>query len=205
MDAVFEALRDAKFVDDMAERAYRHVIGSGAYSYGTFIQMVDAEVAASAAQLDRRPAATVRLSASIEDPPTAISTHPLRAPAPQVIAVAAPAPEPARVMAQDPESAPASYVAAPAPEADPPINVPLPAVVLLPCTVTMDLVPPPPQLPAWSPPSRREIGMAKLKNVVVYTWQHLPPGVRPLLRPVARQGVLPAWRLVRGTYGKLRR
>lgn len=41
---VFAKLNDAEYVDAMAERAYCDVIGSGRYSYRSFVKMVDEAV-----------------------------------------------------------------------------------------------------------------------------------------------------------------
>jgi hypothetical protein len=45
LDEVFELLQDGKFVDEMSERAYQDIIGSGRYSYKTFVSMVDEKIA----------------------------------------------------------------------------------------------------------------------------------------------------------------
>lgn len=44
LEEVFSKLGDARYVDDMAERAYKHVIGSGKFSYQEFVALVDREV-----------------------------------------------------------------------------------------------------------------------------------------------------------------
>lgn len=41
---VFAKLNDARYVDEMADRAYREVIESGQYSYRSFVEMVDWEI-----------------------------------------------------------------------------------------------------------------------------------------------------------------
>lgn len=183
LGAVFEALSDGRFIDDMAERAYRDVIGSGEYSYERWIRMVDAEMAAMAAALGPARSHFPGISASSDEPPSALTTHPARAAPPEPVVVREPEPV-------------VEEVAVVAVEAEPEVaDVPPPEVVVLPY----------PMPEPWTPPTARQLRMMKLKNAVVYTWQHLPPGVRPLLRPVARKGVMPAWRLVRRTVQKLRR
>jgi len=47
LEDVFTLLQDGKYVDAMAERAYRDIIASGKYSYQAFVQMVDREMEAS--------------------------------------------------------------------------------------------------------------------------------------------------------------
>jgi hypothetical protein len=254
---VFEALRDPDFVDGMVERAYTDVIGSGAYSYARFIRMVDAEVAVTAAQVGPSSSGLARLSATSDELPSPVATHPARAAPPVVVAVAPPPPppepeplvlEPVVEPAVEPQlmadlvvegsadpageagpegeaqsDAPPAQAQAqaevepePEPEAEPePTYAPPPEVVFLPYPMPTPAPPPPPPAPVvqaptepvvvWIPPTAREVRMTKFKNAVVYTWNHLPPGVRPVLRPVARKGVMPAWRLVRRTYQKLRR
>lgn len=51
LDEVFERLEDKEYVDNMAERAYQDVIGSGKFSYPTFVAMVDRELAQSYQEL----------------------------------------------------------------------------------------------------------------------------------------------------------
>lgn len=41
---IFHFLADDKFIDDMAEQAFKDIIGSGKYSYSTFVQMIDKEI-----------------------------------------------------------------------------------------------------------------------------------------------------------------
>lgn len=48
LDEVFSRLKDGKYVDEMTDRAYLHVIESRAYSYKSFVQIVDAELEKSA-------------------------------------------------------------------------------------------------------------------------------------------------------------
>lgn len=44
----------------------------------------------------------------------------------------------------------------------------------------------------------------RFRSLVVAGWQKVPPQVRPVLRPIARKGMLPAWRLLRRAYRLLR-
>lgn len=46
--------------------------------------------------------------------------------------------------------------------------------------------------------------MDRIRSLVVAGWQRVPPQVRPVLRPIARRGMLPAWRLLRSAYKRLR-
>ncbi|CAM8670286.1 hypothetical protein MCEMSEM22_03269 [Comamonadaceae bacterium] len=41
---VFAKLNDARYVDEMAERAFRDIIGSGSYSYSAFVEMIDGHI-----------------------------------------------------------------------------------------------------------------------------------------------------------------
>jgi len=51
---VIQLLQDDAYVDAMANRAYRDVIGSGRYSYSSFVLSVDDEIDASVEALSRR-------------------------------------------------------------------------------------------------------------------------------------------------------
>lgn len=92
LDEVFERLQDGAFVDAMAERAWQHVIGSGRYSYPEFIRMTDRQIEATAQALaaSAPPAGRVFDAGGSYDPPTAITSLPIRTPPP----VLAPAPDP---------------------------------------------------------------------------------------------------------------
>lgn len=65
-------------------------------------------------------------------------------------------------------------------------------------------VPPGAPQPSEAALLRAQVG-ARLKNLVVMGWHVLPPAVRPLLRPIARKGFLPAWRWVVRSAGRLLR
>ena len=77
LDQVFELLNDANYVDEMAERAYADVIGSGEYSYKAFVERVDHELDALLESFRR----AVKLVANDETDisPSPITTAPVRA------------------------------------------------------------------------------------------------------------------------------
>lgn len=80
LDEVFRLLADEHYVDAMAERAYQDIIACGKYSYQTFVQMVDEEVALSvrALQQQESPSAQGRFVGNIGES-TPITTSPIRA------------------------------------------------------------------------------------------------------------------------------
>jgi hypothetical protein len=77
LDAVFAALADARLVDEMSERAWQDVVGSGRYGYPAFVKMTDAEMERAAAQCPA--AARGAISATVAEAPTDCTTHPARA------------------------------------------------------------------------------------------------------------------------------
>lgn len=192
LDEVFERLADGAFVDAMAERAYEDVIASGRFSYASLVRLTDRELAAAAALLPaaEAPSDTGTPRRQPAESPTAVTTHAVRAAPPQVH-VPAPqpeaAPEPQPLPAEEPDCVAAIAVLLPAQE--------LPRV---------DLARHLGDVRSQQAQVQRALRMTRMKNLVVTSWQLVPPGVRPVLRPVARAGVLPAWRLLRRAYSKLR-
>lgn len=81
LDEVFSLLADEKYVDKMAERAYRDIIASGQYSYQSFVSLVDKEIEISIGpSKDNKTSLTSSQSAiGFLDHPTPISTSPIRA------------------------------------------------------------------------------------------------------------------------------
>ena len=72
---VFEALQDDERVDTMAKRAFRDIIGSGRWSYASFVALVDEQLESGALS---RPHSGGHTPA-IVDQPTLLATLPIRA------------------------------------------------------------------------------------------------------------------------------
>lgn len=78
---IFEKLNDKDYVDQMADRAYRDIIGSGEFSYPAFVAMVDREVDKSLLNLAIGESSPTGIegSAIIKDVgPTPITVSPIR-------------------------------------------------------------------------------------------------------------------------------
>lgn len=84
LDEVFALLHDGEFVDEMAEKAYKDVIASGKYSYESFVEMVDEQLAQGVEALNLRCQNQSLVVTKINDEilPTPITTNPIRAQAP---------------------------------------------------------------------------------------------------------------------------
>lgn len=75
---ILAKLRDDSFVDEITERAYRDVLMSGRFSYRTFVEMVDEEIAAALEALPEHRARWAPLG--IDDPASdAVTAVPIRA------------------------------------------------------------------------------------------------------------------------------
>lgn len=85
---VVSLLQDGAYVDAMAERAFRDVIASGRYSYKSFVNFVDTEMERSLCGLvlrNERPP-SIDGGAGHVDHPTPVTTWPIRADPPQLMA-----------------------------------------------------------------------------------------------------------------------
>lgn len=80
LDEVVARLLDDKFVDEISERAYRHVISSNAYSYKSFMLKVDDRIERKLREIAVRTQG-VRFGefSNLTSPPSFITTHPIRA------------------------------------------------------------------------------------------------------------------------------
>ena len=81
LDDVFKLLADGAYVDAMADRAYQDIIGSGRYSYNSFVRLVDMEIEASYEALRQAPMTQLAdrpcILPSVQ--PSALTTSPLQA------------------------------------------------------------------------------------------------------------------------------
>ena len=80
LEEVIFKLEDAKLVDSMANNAYNDIIASGAYSYTTFVEMVDRELEAVLAERESFPSGEVLQPKNREEAkPFEFTTMPIRA------------------------------------------------------------------------------------------------------------------------------
>ena len=96
---VLELLKDAQYVDQMAERAWQDVIASGKYSYRSFVQLVDKEIEESFSKLEMvRTSSNSRLvipeSFAVPESEFTLTTSPIRAVPPSLIVQVTPCNEP---------------------------------------------------------------------------------------------------------------
>jgi hypothetical protein len=92
LEEVFRLLKDGRFVDEMAERAYQDIIVSGQYNYQSFVGMVDNELTASLALLPKRRGIDYPSfrATTAEGAPTPLTTCPVRALPPLMSGYSAP-------------------------------------------------------------------------------------------------------------------
>ena len=81
LEDVFKLLADETYVDAMTERAYQDIIGSGRYSYNSFVQLVDREIWVSHTEI--RPTSMEESADcsgnSSSSGPSALTTSPVQA------------------------------------------------------------------------------------------------------------------------------
>lgn len=82
---VFEKLKDKDYVDGMAQRAYQHVIGSGKFSYPTFVGMVDQELEQVLRELPANECKAIENQVALNNNiPVPITLVPIKAAAPDL-------------------------------------------------------------------------------------------------------------------------